>query len=71
MVRKDDWKLVFDMDGRGQLYDLKADPSELANLYDKPELIEKHCELLTELLRWRLGAEDPLPLPRRRYVFKR
>ena len=71
MVRKDDWKLAFDMDGRGQLYDLKADPSELANLYDKPELIEKRSELLAELLEWRLRVEDPLPLPRRRYVFKK
>ena len=71
MVRKGDWKLVFDMDGRGQLYDLKADPSELGNLYDKPELIEKRSELLAELLKWRLSVEDPLPLPRKRYVFKR
>ncbi|HET6452919.1 MAG TPA: sulfatase-like hydrolase/transferase [Armatimonadota bacterium] len=71
MVRKGNWKLVFDMDGRGQLYDLTSDLSELANLYDEPELIEKRSELLAELLRWRLRVEDPLPLPRKRYVFKR
>ena len=71
MVRKGDWKLVFDMDGRGQLYDLKADPSELGNLYDKHELIEKRSELLAELLKWRLRVEDPLPLPRKRYVMRK
>ena len=32
---------------------------------------EKQSELLAELLEWRLRVEDPLPLPRRRYVFKK
>lgn len=35
MVRKDDWKLVLDNYGRGELYNLKADPSEINNLYNK------------------------------------
>jgi arylsulfatase A-like enzyme len=71
MVRKGDWKLVFDMQGRGQLFDLRSDPSELENLYDKPEFAGKRLELLEELLIWRLRVEDPLPLPRKRYVMKR
>jgi len=71
MVRKDDWKLVFDMQGSGQLYDLKRDPAELRNLYRKPEAADKCRELLEDLLTWRLRVEDPLPLPRQRYVMKR
>ena len=70
MVRKDDWKLVFDMQGSGQLYDLKRDPAELRNLYGKPETADKCRELLEDLLMWRLRVEDPLPLPRKRYVMK-
>ena len=70
MVRKDDWKLVFDMQGAGQLYDLKEDPAELRNVYGKPETADKCRELLEDLLRWRLRVEDPLPLPRKRYVIK-
>lgn len=71
MIRKGDWKLAFDMEGRGQLYDLAKDPSELANLYDSPEHASKCRELLADLLAWRLRVEDPLPLPRARYVMKR
>lgn len=70
MVRKGDWKLVFDMDGIGQLYDLAADPAELVNLYFDPAHAAKCRELLEDLLAWRLRVEDPLPLPRTRYVMK-
>lgn len=39
------------------------------------ELMQKLClkerELMRELLVWRLHVQDPLPLPRRRYVMKR
>ena len=70
MVRKGDWKLVFDMQGQGQLYNLQDDPSEVENLYDKPERESRRLELLEDLLAWRLRVEDPLPLPRRRYVMK-
>lgn len=33
MVRKGDWKLAMDNNGRGELYNLKADPSEINNLF--------------------------------------
>src|SRR5699024_9755443 len=33
MVRKNNWKLAYDMEGSGQLYDLDKDPLELLNLY--------------------------------------
>lgn len=71
MVRKDDWKLVFDMEGKGQLYNLKDDPSELKNRYDESELSGIQKELYEELLKWLLRTQDPLPYPRNRYVYKR
>ena len=70
MLRKGDWKLAFDMQGRGQLYHLAEDPAELANLFGRPEVARIQAELLADLLAWTLRAEDPLPLPRRRYVMK-
>jgi arylsulfatase A-like enzyme len=71
MVRKGDWKLVFDMQGEGQLYDLSCDPAELHNLYSQPEAAAKKAELLEEMLTWLMRIQDPLPLPRTRYVMKR
>ena len=38
MVRKGDWKLIVDMAGAGQLYNLADDPAELANLYGLPDV---------------------------------
>ncbi|MBT3288564.1 MAG: sulfatase-like hydrolase/transferase [Victivallales bacterium] len=70
MVRRDNWKLVFDMQGNGQLYNLADDPAELSNLYGQPAVAQIQSELQAELLKWLLRTQDPLPLPRRRYVFK-
>ena len=70
MLRKGRYKLVMDMQGRGQLYDLERDPVELNNLYGRPEWAAVERELLADLLAWTLRAQDPLPLPRRRYVMK-
>ena len=41
------------------------------NLFGNPKLIDKQSELLTKLLAWELRLQDPLPLPRHRYHFKR
>lgn len=71
MVRKGDWKLTFDMQGSAKLYDLQSDPHELVDLYGQSETADKCRELLEEMLKWRLRVEDPLPLPRHRYVMKR
>ena len=71
MVRKGHWKLTFDMEGTGRLYDLSSDPRELTDLYRQPETAEKCRELLEDMLTWRLRVEDPLPLPRQRYVMKK
>ncbi len=70
MLRQGDWKLVFDMQGAGQLYHLAKDPAELKNLYDDSDCAAIRQELLAELLAWTLRVQDPLPLPRRRYVMK-
>ena len=70
MLRKGDWKLAFDMQGHGQLYNLAEDPVELENLYGKAEVAQIQTEMLAELLAWTLRAQDPLPLPDRRYVVK-
>ncbi len=70
MVRKEDWKLIIDMQGAGQLYHLSEDPVELVNLYDHPEHAAVQQELMTELVIWLLRVQDPLPYPRRRYTFK-
>ena len=70
MLRKGDWKLVQDMQGQGQLYNLVEDPSEVNNLYASADHLPVRLELLEELMAWTLRTQDPLPLPRRRYVTK-
>lgn len=70
MVRRGNWKLVMDMQGAGQLYDLSQDPRELTNLYDHPERDAIQRELLELLLVWTLRAADPLPYPKDKYVMK-
>ncbi|MYD99258.1 MAG: sulfatase-like hydrolase/transferase [Gammaproteobacteria bacterium] len=69
-VRKGDWKLIFDMQEHGQLYNLAEDPVELNNLFDQPEYADIQSEMLGNLLGWTLRVQDPLPHPRRRYRFK-
>lgn len=71
MLRKGDWKLVYDMIGNGELYNLVRDPAELVNLFDSADDLSKRDELLRDLLRWEIATQDPLPEPRRRYIFKR
>jgi len=71
MVRKGDWKLLYDMLGQGQLYHLADDPAELNNRFGDPAVAAKRAELLGDLLASVLRTQDPLPLPRKRYWFKR
>lgn len=71
MVRKGDWKLVIDSYGDGELYNLKKDPSEIDNLFGNKKYNDVQMEMMNELLIWELRTQDPLPLPRNRYQFKR
>jgi len=70
MVRKGDWKLIVDMQGAGQLYNLADDPAELNNLYGQPDVAAIQTEMLEELLTWIIRAADPLPTPGPRYTPK-
>ncbi|HEX5554786.1 MAG TPA: sulfatase-like hydrolase/transferase [Chitinophagaceae bacterium] len=69
-LRKDDWKLVYDMQGNGKMYHLPDDPSEVKDLYQDKAHADKKTELLADMLAWELRTQDPLPLPRRRYIYR-
>lgn len=71
MVRKGDWKLVVDNNGYGELYNLKNDPSETDNLFGNKKYLCRKVDLLEELLTWNIRLQDPLPIPRSQYHFKR
>ena len=61
MVRMGDWKLVYDMMGYGQLYNLQKDACELNNLFGKPEYAQPQNQLMAELAMWTIRAQDSLP----------
>ena len=61
MVRKGQWKLLFDMMGHGELYDLEHDPAELIDLFDDPAYRDVRLEMVEELLAWTIRTEDDLP----------
>lgn len=75
MLRKGDYKLVYDMQSQGELYNLVEDPSEINDLYEDPKYKDKKTELLEDLIAWELRAQDPLPRPHptanRRYGIKK
>ncbi|NDV58305.1 sulfatase [Bacteroides sp. 519] len=71
MIRMGDWKLVMNSYGNGELYNLKKDPYEVDNLFGKAKYASRQNELLTKLMAWELRLQDPLPVPRHRYHFKR
>lgn len=57
MVRDERWKLVHFVDeDEGQLFDLEADPNEMANLWRDPEAAAQKQRLLTELREWRIRS---------------
>lgn len=69
MVRRADWKLLFDSVGRGELYDLIDDPAECDNRFDDPDVGLIRDQLLADLARWSLRTDDDLPVGA--YVRKR
>jgi arylsulfatase A-like enzyme len=68
-LRMGRWKLTFDMLGYGQLFDLEEDPAELHNRFQDLAYRTVRQDLVEELLRWTVRAEDDLPLAS--YVPKR
>jgi arylsulfatase A-like enzyme len=69
MLRRDTWKLVYDVLGRGELYDLRTDPMELDNLWGDPAHGQVQARMVEELLWWTLRVADDLP--EARYLPKR
>ncbi|GLQ58004.1 sulfatase family protein [Devosia nitrariae] len=61
MVRKGDFKLLFDVLGRAALFDLSNDPGELDNLYVDPAHAHTRTQMLETLLAWSIRTEDSLP----------
>jgi arylsulfatase A-like enzyme len=54
MIRRDEWKYVYNTGFMNELYDIKNDPYELNNLIDKRKYQEKQKELEGELIEWLL-----------------
>ena len=69
MVRMGRWKLLYDLLGQGELYDLERDPAELRNLFHDPAQRDARLAMTEELLRWTIRTEDDLPGAR--YIPKR
>ncbi len=69
-LRKGDMKILMDMMGRGQLYDLSADPFEIDDLWDNAEYAAQRADMLAELCAAVLRADDPIPAPHNRYRSK-
>ncbi|MDG2532659.1 sulfatase-like hydrolase/transferase [Sphingomonas sp. HITSZ_GF] len=61
MVRMGDWKLIYDMMGYGQLYNLARDPHELRNLFNQPAAAKAQSSLMAELAMWTIRNQDSLP----------
>ena len=66
MVRRGPYKLSYDEDGVGELYDVERDPAELRDLWNDPGHAAARAELTEELVRWMLRTEDDLPTARYR-----
>jgi len=60
MVRTEEFKFVFNAPDVNELYDLRADPHELANLADHPDYRSERERLVERLLDWMDRTGDPL-----------
>ncbi len=70
LLRKDNWKLIYNMQGNGRMYNLAEDPAEVHDLFHDEKYKDKKTELVADMLAWELRSQDPLPLPRRRYIYR-
>lgn len=71
MIRKGEWKLIMDSYGNGELYNIQKDPSEIWNLYENKKYKDIKIELMQDMMAWELRLQDPLPVPPKRYKFKK
>ena len=61
MIREKNWKLIwYPHLARYQLFDLKKDPHELANLFDRPDQKQRIFTLRNKLENWLRDQGDPL-----------
>lgn len=56
MIRTPRWKLIYFVEGVGQLFDMEADPQEVNDLWDDESLAGTRSGLLMEILNWRLRS---------------
>lgn len=64
MIRMGDWKYVHDPKGDlDELYHMKKDPWELDNLANEPGHSDIVSSMKSQLLKWSIDTEDPLPVP--------
>ena len=68
MARAADLKLNFYAGDRGELYDLRADPQELDNRYDRPEYRDRQQALLAAIAGFLIRHPRP-PHPGRNHFF--
>ena len=71
MVVEGDYKLILDMVGNGQLYNIKIDPTELNDLYDIRDHTTVRDRLLSRMSMWQMRAADDCIYPAQRYHFKK
>ncbi|HET7572049.1 MAG TPA: sulfatase-like hydrolase/transferase [Gaiellaceae bacterium] len=62
MIRTEEWKYCWYANGDEELYDLAADPDELANLAAEPAQRERCSAFRDRLLAFCVETEDALPL---------
>ncbi|TFD94123.1 sulfatase [Cryobacterium lactosi] len=62
MLRYDHYKLLVHSDNTGELYDLDADPTEVDDRFEDPEMAEVRHELVWRLMQWLLRLQDDLPV---------
>jgi len=62
MIRQGDWKYVFYAAGTDELYNLREDPWERANLINEPAHQSVREELQQRLFQWMTDRHDPIRL---------
>jgi arylsulfatase A-like enzyme len=61
MIRTQDWKLIYRLDGDRELYDLRSDGNELRNLYGDPDCAWIRGDLLERMLKFSIRTQRDLP----------